>query len=259
MHLKDIRFIFFLTLLFLTPLESSLKDGHRFAIAPEVYWVKRERDKGSHQTGWLGGVRVEYDRIFPCALYWGGYLDWARGPLSGKNGRGDRIKSTLTDYEIEGRVGFTFHEHWIGCFTLTPFAGWGYYRAKSDFKHPTPILVTIKDTYEYAAGGVLFRSYLTNLWMWGIDFIAKYMMDGKSRLEDREERTSETMSVAEEWQYEVNLPILYRQCCKQREVQWGIVPFWRLKQFGGRENYPHDFFKTTYLNWGLRLEGAFVF
>lgn len=240
-------------------LELSLCAEHIISIEPQAYWVKRTREGGSRQTGWLGGFKADYDRISPGRLYWGGHVDWAKGSLTGKNGGGFTIKSTLTDYEAEARAGFTFHTHARCCLSFTPFVAWGLYQAKNDFKDPSPLLVIFKDSYEYAAGGFIFRFNRADCWTGGINFSAKYMLDGKSKLTDKELETSQTLSVGEKWQYEVELPVFWRTYCKCVQAHVGIVPFWKLRQFGGTENFPFDFRETKYVNWGARLEGAIYF
>lgn len=257
--LQDMRFLLFL-LGAASLLEGALFEGHKVSLQPETYWTKREREGGSSQTGWLFGIRGRYDRIVPWGIYLGGHLEWAKGSLSGKNGNGAKIRSNLTDSEAEVRGGFTLHTHKKYCFLLTPFVGWGAYEAKNSFKHPSPMLVTFRDSYEYAALGALFSITPNDRWIFGANFTARYVLDVRSKLTDPDEGINEKLACEEDWQYEVEIPVKYRLCCAPfSEINIGAVPFWRLRKFGGMENYPHKFFETTYTNWGLRLDGTITF
>src|SRR5690242_19205652 len=127
--MRSLTLIFFL--IFAIPLQAfqftALEGPYYLSVGPEMYYSLRNKEGGSKQSGFLYGAHFTFERRAPCKFYWGldGYI--ARGTMWGHTGSGAKLKSTLTDTQFEGTLGYTFHKRMNHCLSFTPFVGYGYF------------------------------------------------------------------------------------------------------------------------------------
>src|SRR5436190_24377747 len=81
---------------------------YKASIGPEFYHVKRTREGGTSQSGNLIGVRGSFERIGRYKWYIGIEGLYGQGIIKGHSGSGLKLRSRLTDRQIEGRFGYTF-------------------------------------------------------------------------------------------------------------------------------------------------------
>ena len=172
--------LLFLFLLLSMPVHAQIEHKTcRFApyIGPEIYYVKRTKEGGTQQTGTLYGVRVGVDSIQRYKIYWGADALWATGCLKGSRDN-VRLKSQLTDTNVECRLGYTFQSKY-GCRpSLTPYLGAGYFWETNCYKHPSPLTVHLKNTFAYIPVGFLSQIYLTPSWSIGLNLKVRILWDG---------------------------------------------------------------------------------
>lgn len=222
-------------------------------VGPETYYLKRTRKGGSEQTGWLYGGRALYERLIPSGFYWAldGY--YAYGCIDGKSSSGKTLKSNLTEAEVEGRLGYSICFKCLPRFSFTPYGGYGGYYGKNAFIHPTTIHCKFHDRIHYASGGFILSVRIKPCWQAAIDFRAKYMLHGKSVITNDPDRENLSLTMNNEWQYELALPVYYQTCWKGHYLKMIIAPFYRYRHFGGMFNFPYDFIDTKLRSYGGRL------
>lgn len=228
-------------------------------LGPEVYYLERNKEGGSTQNGVLYGVHGKFERQIPGKFYWAvdGYI--ARGILHGKNALKNPLKSTLTESEIEGRFGFCFHKKIRWCISFTPYVSYGYFRCKNAFTHPSPIFVTYTDSFDYVGGGFLAKMALTSSFSLGAEFKANYMLEGNSRTRGDPGAQNAKVVVESKMQYEAAIPLKWSYQIDNKCLYTELVPFYRYRHFGGRENFPFNFIDTQYQSWGARWMFGYVF
>ncbi len=230
-----------------------LLDGpHRISVGPQFYHVKRLRDGGSRQTGWLCGLRGSYERLKPNAFYWAAEGSWAQGSIDGTTASGTRIKSDMMDSEVEGRLGYNIHWHCGLCWAFTPFVGAGYYHGENRFVHPSPLEVLFVDTFKFGTAGFLLRAWCDDCWTVGFNFKVRQMYEGRDKVVDPEVPNTTTI-IEDKMHYICELPIQRRICIYGRECYASVVPFYEHRHLGGREDFPFDFIDTKYKIHGVRL------
>jgi hypothetical protein len=229
---------------------------HRLAISPEVYYSHRLREGGTHQDGVLVGGRINYERIKRCGYYWAMEGMYACGRMEGENRDGIKLKSWLTEMEIEGRFGYTFQFKYSPQFAFTPFFGLGGYRLENEFEAPSPSIVTFEDSFTFALWGFTTSLKIGDCWRLGVIFKGKMMVEGDEEIHNHDEGKDYEGKIDERMQYEFYLPATTRFEYYSRLWELSIVPFYRLRHLGGRENYPYDFFETKYHQYGIRVDFA---
>lgn len=222
-------------------------------IGPEFYYAQRKKDGGTKQTGWLYGGRALYERRVPCGFYWAVDGYYAYGKLHGKGSSGSKLKSELTEKEIEGRLGYSFSLNPCKNITITPFGTYGYYCNKNKFVDPSPLEVTYHDSYQYGGGGISLSLPLTRCFTAELIFNAKYMFQAKSIVKDDPEYDDIKLIIENKMQYEASLPLRYATCLKGWKITIECAPFYRFRHFGERPNYPFDFIETKFQNYGVSL------
>lgn len=227
---------------------------HKFSIGPEFYHLQRTREGGTKQDGWMYGVRGSYDRIKRYKLYWGIEGHWAQGTLKGHNGLDDTIKSTFTDAQIEGRLGYTLQAKCTYKPSLTPFVGYGFFRDTNKFKDPSPLLVKFVTTYRYVAYGFLSSIEPRDNFNIGLNFKGWSMIHARTKVEDDPEEENNSMLMGERFNYRIELPIQYRYCACNEHLELGLVPFYEFRHYGRRENFPFDYADTKFRLWGVTIE-----
>ncbi len=226
---------------------------HRLWIAPEVYNTKRLRQGGTHQQGWLGGIRACLERNEINALYWGVEGGWAKGPLEGRSFSGGIIRLNMTDADVEGRLGFTLGSYGCVNISLTPFVGVGCYKGEMRFIPPTPLTLRFCDTYTFASAGLLARVWCDEGFSMGINVKARQMYNGKERITDDPDLPDVILMMKDELCWLFELPLSWRFCYEGWPAEVGIMPFYENRHYGGREGFPMDFVDTQYFVYGLRF------
>ena len=231
---------------------SSINTQHEVYIGPESYIIRRMREGGTQQMGYLNGVRIGYDRIKGNTLYYGIDAYAAFGCLEGATSGGSTIYSRKADYEIEGRIGFTVQRtNWPGQPSITPFLGVGYFEGTNEYLDPSPLTVRFRNTYPYTSVGFLIRFYCAQGTRIGFDFEAKYMYEGHQEVTDDPFNPDMRMLVMNKLQYTANMPITWK--ISNSPFSLSAVPFYRFRHLGGREAFPVDFKDTRFHLYGVRL------
>jgi hypothetical protein len=222
-------------------------------IGPEIYHLKRTREGGSSQSGWLYGGRALYERRKSFGFYWAADGYYASGTITGKNSLHNTLKSRLTEAEAEGRLGFSLCIRACPKFTFTPYGGYGGYYCKNDFKHPSPFTYTFRDSFEYALGGFITSIRFNPCLEACVDFKVKYMLNGISHISHDPDNDHISLKINDQLQYELAIPIGYSYCWRGRLVKIYAAPFYRFRHFGGMLNYPFDFLDTKFRSYGGRI------
>lgn len=227
-------------------------------IGPEIYYVRRTKEGGAEQTGTLYGVRLGYDHIRRYKLYWGIDALWAQGTLKGKTNEA-QVKSTLTDMNVEGRIGYTFQTKSWRCLSFTPYTGLGYFWENNYFEHPTPLPIHFKNQFAYVPIGFLSQVFITPQWSIGLNFKIRYLIDSSVHASNDPEHENSTQKYEEELQYRIELPIIYFRCWKEHSLAVGLVPFYEYRPYGYQANYPFDFLETKFRLYGATLKLFYLF
>jgi len=231
----------------------STSGPHRLYIGPEFYHAKRTKDSGSKQTGWLWGGRGLYERRRHAGFYWAADAYYACGEISGKTASGSSLLSKLRDSEIEGRLGYAFCVKKDAKLTMIPYGGYGYFYSKNAFKKPSPLPYDLDICFEYGLLGAEASFFPFPCLECGLNFKAKYMLEGKSKVKDDPDFDNFTQEIESQIQYEADLPFRYYSCLCNKQFIAVFAPFYRYRHFGGKVNWPFDFIDTKYSIYGARL------
>lgn len=223
--------------------------AHTLSIGPEAYYVERTRATGANQTGVLYGGQIAYNRIKCCGFYWGADAYYATGVLHGRNRTNKPLKSTLTDWQAEARLGFTIPY-------VTLYVGYGYLQEQINFISPSPTTFHYRDAIQYVTSGFLARVNWTCHFSTGLNAKVKWMTDGKSHISNDPAKDSVTLTMGNEPQYRVELPVNYYI---KKGWEASFVPFYEFRHYGNKEGYPYDFIDTEYQIWGLQLMASYWF
>jgi len=251
--LKPIAFFLLVTSILSGNDCCCLPAPNTLSIGPEFYQVHRTREGGTVQNGWISAGRATYDRIKAFGMYWGANALYGIGPLKGHTGFGDEIKSTFKDYQIEARVGFTFQTvKWIQPY-ITPFIGIGYRKEYNNFHEPSPLVLNFETKYPYGAFGVLSGVNICPQFSIGLNFKGEVMYDARCDVTGDQEMEDFTLLINDDWNYRIELPIIYRFCRCASGFEMQLTPFYEHRHYGGRENYPFDYIDTKLMLWGFNL------
>jgi hypothetical protein len=227
-------------------------------IGPEIYYVQRTKEGGAKQSGTLYGVRLGYDHIRRYKLYWGIDALWAQGALDGKM-EDDHIKSTLTDINIEARLGYTFQSKSWRCASVTPYMGLGYFWENNCFRHPSPLPIHFQNRFTYIPLGFLSQIFVTPNWSIGVNVKVRFLFDSEMHASHDPEHDDSTQIYKEYLQYRIELPINYVFCWKSHSLAAGLVPFYEYRHYGYQANYPFDFLDTKLRLYGVTLKLFYLF
>jgi hypothetical protein len=253
------RFCFYIVLILMSVIweqvfaTCSFNEPSTLYIGPEIYYLRRDREGGSWQRGWLFGGRALYERRKSFGFYWAAEGYYAHGIITGKSSSGSKLKSHLTEAEAEARLGFSLCFRICPKFSFTPYGGYGGFYCKNNFKHPSPLPCIFRDSFEYALAGFITSMRFNTCLEASIDFKAKYMLDGQSNITHDPDNESVSLKMNNELQYELAIPINYNCCWKGRLLKITIAPFYRFRHFGGMLNYPYDFIDTKFRSYGGRV------
>ncbi len=249
-----------LILVFLTfaTLPGWSKCGCTLSVGPEVYHMSRIRIGGTHQEGWIDGVRLGFDRIKKYCWYFGGDLLYAKGELKGATGTGRPLVSELTDQIYEIRLGYTLQKE--GCYAhfFVPFAGWGHFREINQFSPPSPIPCTFTDSFSYWTAGFLSGVNFKTLLSIGLNFKLRFMHNGQSEVTEDPLYDDVTLLMKDEIHVRVDLPIALTSptSCVMGFL---LTPFFEYRHFGGREGFPFNFKDTKFYLYGARFALTYQF
>lgn len=247
----------------------SFRGPHIVGLGPEIYFMQRKKEGGSHQSGNLYGVQLKYDRIRRSAIYWGGNAQWAAGTLTGHTALGGELKSHKRDSEIEGRIGYTWKRK-LGCnFWLTPFIGGGYFEGTNRFIYPSPSEYKLRGNIPYLLGGFLSRFDIKPCFSIGLNFKAKYSVGARNYVIDdarnsvgdgrRVEIEKERLIIEDKFFYNVELPLFFDFCCYGKRAEISLVPFYNFRHYGAHDNFPHNFIEARFHMYGARLVLSAIF
>lgn len=216
--------------------------------------MRRLREGGTRQSGQVDGVHLQLERITPCSWYAGAEYLRARGRLTGKTGRGERLVSQVQDVLAEVRFGYTLsHPFDPQCSFITPFAGWGYFEQINDFNLPSPLPCKFTETFDYVVVGFLSGVNFTSLLSMGINFKARFMLDGRSQVSNDPGYEAIDLMVENELQYRFEVPFTYAPCNTLFGIQFQLMPFYEFRHFGGRQGYPFNYKDTKFYLVGGRI------
>jgi hypothetical protein len=254
--MRNIRLFFLFLFLNGTSLEAtdchscSKEYVHQLFIGPELYHLVRTRQGGTRQSGGVYGVRLGYERVKERAFYVG--LDFfdGKGHLSGYTGQENPIRSRFFDMNAEARLGYMFAKKTDPYITFTPFLIYGYGREKNNFIHPSRLFLHFRLRYEYAGWGFQAKIKSTACWDAGINFKMKYLINPKNRVSNDPDFAPFNMSVNNEWQYRLEIPLTYYW---KPYFLVQFLPIYEYRHYGGHQSYPFDFLETR-----LRIFGGSV-
>ncbi len=199
----------------------------------------------------MAGGEVRYDRVLGNALYVGGHWMRSKGTLNGHSGSGAEIRSRVFETEAEGRLGYTFQPCWDFNPLIIPFIGYGHFIEKSTYLEPSPLLLQIRNEFDYFAYGFITTCTLCDF-TFGINFTAKYSINGKSKVTRDPSFNDSTLVMGAKMQYALELPIIYN-VHSWDALNASLVPFYRYRHYGEHENFPFDFMDTQFNIFGIKL------
>lgn len=257
--MKHHKIIVFLLLLSSFVCAEECQLINQFAIGPEGYWVERTKEGGTRQSGMLWGGRITYERIKRYGWYLGADVLYATGTLDGHSNSKSKIRSTLTDTNVEGRFGYTLQQKSNCGPYLIPFVGIGYFRETNNFRHPTPIPAHFRNTFTYIPFGFLSHLYVNSEFGIGLNFKVRYLLHHKIHVSHDPEFDTLTLHYQEHLQYRVELPLTYDTCFYNRLWQIKLTPFYEYRNYGRLANYPFDFLNTKFRLYGAYLQLVLLF
>lgn len=226
---------------------------YKASIGPEFYHVKRTREGGASQKGWLYGVRGSFERIGRYKWYLGVEGLWGKGRINGHSGAGFKLKSDLTDGFIEGRVGYTVQAKWNLVPSLTPFVGYGYMEEQNHYRSPSPLRVKFINQAPYVSYGFLSSMTFCQLTV-GFNLKIRTPLDPVCKVRHDPVFGRLKMHITERNQYRLELPFYYDTYRTCVNYELGLVPFYEFRHYGRRENFPFDFLDTKLRIYGINVQ-----
>lgn len=242
-----------------SPCNPCSPSGHQFYIGPEIYHVKRTREEGAKQRGWMYGARAEYEFLKRYNFYFGADALWARGILDGYSGRDSIVKSRLTDENVEARFGYTFQRKHGWQVGFTPFIGWGYFWENNDFREPSPRIVNFRNHMSYVPAGFILQIHPCPSTSIYIKYKVRWLSSGVILVNDREEEAAFKMHYQERLHYRLDVPIVYRFFLCQIPLHCAVDPFYETRRYGRLSNFPFDFEETKFRIYGINLSLMYNF
>ena len=242
-----------------TPHSLHFRRGHSISIGPEIYRVNRDRDGRAKQKGNSAGIRATYDHIKRYRLYLGAQLFYGTGILRGHTNGDDKIRSRYTEKQIEGNVGYTFQTKCFPHVSFTPFTGYGYFRDVTKFSPPSALKVKFTTQFRYISFGFLSSAYVLPYMTVGINARFKWPWQTRCKVTDDPDFDTIRQIVDDQLHYRIEIPVTYFGCFLRDHFEFAIVPFFEQRRYGARENFPFDFFKTTFTLYGANLQLIYRF
>lgn len=249
--------LFVLSMSLFTPLQSwdffEVTGPHELAMGPEIYQLKRERQGGTFQKGCLFGGYLDYQRLKWDGFYAGGNTRYASGHLNGKTSSGASLKSTADEFLIEGYLGWTLGLSMPKPVSITPYAGYGYFRSSNAFRAPSPLICRFEDTYEFPLLGISAAVYWNPSLSFGVNFKGRWMQDAQEKISGDEEIEEMQLGIGDNWLYALEFPLTYDFTWSSWCWNARFMPFWERRDYGGKESFPVDFIATRYTIYGIRF------
>lgn len=239
---------------------SPCVQGNILTIAPEYYYLKRNREGGTKQSGNLFGIRASYDYIKRYNFYVGARGFYGSGILNGHTGgEGNKIRSRWTDEQVEGYLGYTFQAKNPPQFSFTPFGGYGYFREINKFISPSPLHLKFTTQFGYFAYGFLSNAIITPCWSIGLNARFRTPWNPKCKVSDDPDFDDALLQIGNRLQYRIELPIVYKRKFIYDCIEFGLMPFYETRTYGGHENFPFDFIETKIKIYGINLQVIYRF
>ncbi len=241
--------------------EPCSERGRQIYLGPEIYHVKRTREEGAKQRGWMYGARLEAEYLKRYKFYVGADALWARGTLDGVSSGEIKCRSRLTDENVEGRFGYTFQRKHGWKVGLTPFVGWGYFWENNHFRNPTPRIVAFKNHFSYVPLGFIVQIHPCPNWSIFIKYKVRYLLNGLVDVHDKHEvePMDFKMHYQEKLQYRLDIPIMYQFCMYNVPLYAVVDPFYETRRYGKLSNFPFDFAETKFRIYGVNLSLMYNF
>lgn len=223
-------------------------------MAPEIYHVHRERSGGAKQDGFVYGVRAGCDKVKRGKIYYGFDAFYGSGPLTGKGGSGNNLKSNFTDTSIEGRLGYTLKYRLPYKLLLTPFVGIGDFIEKNNFTHPKTTPIHFRTSYIYGSAGFFSRICIKERFFMGLNFKVKFPYEATCKVSNDPKNDNSSQVINEKLQYKVEVPLTYQ--VYQNSDRWliSLVPFYEYRAYGYHPNYPCDYLDTSLNIYGIQFK-----
>jgi hypothetical protein len=228
-------------------------------IAPEIYRVHRHREGGTSQHGTGAGIRLSYDYIKRYNFYVGARGFYGGNVLHGHTGNDDKIRSRYRTGMIEGDLGYTFEMKCFPHVSFTPFAGYGYFKETNHFTAPSPLEVKFTTQFRYVSFGFLSSTFVLPAVTVGLNTRFKYPLSPRCKVSGDDAQESLSQLTNEKLHWRIELPITYFGCSLWNGFEAALMPFYERQVYGARENFPFDFFKTTYTIFGIDFQMIYRF
>jgi len=254
---------YFLFFMCLTPWTvcglNFLTRPYEILVGPEVYHLERRVTEGGHQKGLLGGGRARIERIHPCSLYIG-LEGWsAAGQLKGDDSTHAPMDSTITDAQVEGRLGYTTFTRYCPSILFTVFFGYGKFFSWNRFSKDFRLPVTFKNEFEFFSAGIKTRAYIQEGISIGCDLKLKSMFEGIRWITDDPNQDDVSIRMGDELQYSFDFPFQAVFCVCGRRAIANITPFYRFRHYGYQAHATFDFFDTQFHIFGCRFLAGIEF
>lgn len=233
--------------------------GNVLSVGPEYYYVKRTRKGGTKQNGSCVGVRANYDYIKRYNFYIGAQGFWGTGTLDGHTGSRAKLRSRLTDWQVEGSIGYTFQAKCWRKPWITPIVGYGYFHEENNFTKPSPLPIKYTTKFSYIPFGFLSGIMLTSALSVGLNVRIRYPWDPQCHISDDPDFEDRKQLINHELSYRVEVPFVYKTQFFCNSLLVGLMPFFDDRHYGGRENYPFDFLETHLKSYGFNIQLMYQF
>jgi hypothetical protein len=160
---------------------------------------------------------------------------------------------------IEGVLGYTFQMKNSPHLSFTPFAGYGYYKEVNHFNPPSPLEIKFTTSFRYLSFGFLSSAFVAPAVSIGLNARFKYPWHPCCKVSGDPSNDALKQIINEKIHWRLELPITYFGMALCSGFEAALMPFYERQVYGARENYPFDFFKTTYSIYGLDVQLIYRF
>jgi hypothetical protein len=101
--------------------------------------------------------------------------------------------------------------------------------------------------------GFLSTTTFKNGWQAGLRLTVKWMYEGKCYITNYPSLDDFTQIIDNKMLFTLDLPISYKLFGPCSRYKLTLMPFFQIRHYGGRFNYPIDFYDTRYDTYGARL------
>jgi hypothetical protein len=253
--------LFFIRVVILSvlPVVAYCAIPKEISFGPEVFFLKRNREGGSYQSGTLCGVRASFDRLARCKLYYGLEGSYANGDINGKSGTGSRLRSYFTQSNVEGRFGYTFQSQGEEYISITPYVSTGYYLELNKYRSPTTLKVHFNNRFFYGGLGCILWGCLNEKIYFGLNVTGRWSSDGKVTTSHDPELKSMKLKYMQKVQCRVSLPFSIQFNEAPSCIYLDFVPFFEYRHYGRKRAIPFDFLDTRIRCWGGDIMISWIF